>query len=337
MVSANRPTTNPTFFGASGISQAKYPAGKIVRMSPALRDNVTVKDSTKELDCYGIGTHYRALSAEASTAFGLSPVFVVHDELGQVRGPRAPLYEALETATGAQENPLSVIISTQAPSDTDLLSILIEDALAGYDPRVICKLYTAGITLDPFDEETIKLANPAFGSFLNPTEVRAMADDAKRMPSREAQYRNLILNQRIEAVAQFIAPTVWAKCGAPVGDLTKCRELYGGLDLSEANDLTALVLIGKIEQSILEHILEGKFIVPSKLHSVGEPRGGLGDFVPPPRFARRSTYNDGNGRCGGQYVQDILKENRVVVGRRHHRVVFGQLVEVHPAPLYCRE
>jgi phage terminase large subunit-like protein len=221
-------------------------AAKIVRMSPALRDSVTVKDSTKELDCYELGTHYRALSAEASTAFGLSPVFIVHDELGQVRGPRSKLYEALETATGAQENPLSVIISTQAPADTDLLSVLIEDALAGHDPRVICKLYSAPLTADPFDENTIKLANPAYGTFLNPVEVRAMAEDARRMPSREAEFRNLILNQRVEALAQFVAPAVWARCGSQVGDLTQCKEVYGGLDLSETNDLTAMVLIGKI-------------------------------------------------------------------------------------------
>ena len=59
---------------------------------------------------------------------------------------------------------------------------------------------------------------------------------------------------------------------------------------------------------VLEHIFEGKFIVPSKLHAVGEPRGGLGDLVPPKRFARRSTDNDGNGRCEGQYAQDIFKK-----------------------------
>jgi phage terminase large subunit-like protein len=221
-------------------------AAKIVRMSPSLRDSVTVKDSTKELDCYELGTHYRALSAEASTAFGLSPVFIVHDELGQVRGPRSKLYEALETATGAQENPLSIIISTQAPSDTDLLSVLIEDAMAGHDPRVVCRLYTAPMTADPFNEETIRLANPAYGNFLNPVEVMAMAEDARRMPSREAEFRNLILNQRVEALSQFVAPAVWAKCGTPVGDLTSCKEVYGGLDLSETNDLTAMVLVGKI-------------------------------------------------------------------------------------------
>lgn len=222
-------------------------AAKIVRISPELRDAVVVIDSRKELKCPELGTTYRALSAEASTAFGLSPVFVVHDELGQVRGPRSALYEALETATGAQEAPLSVIISTQAPTDVDLLSVLIDDALAGGDPRVVCKLYTAPVTLDPFDIKTIRMANPALGTFLNETEVLAMAEDARRMPSREAEYRNLILNQRVEACQQFIQPAQWKACDMPVGDITQCDEVYGGLDLSEANDLTALVLIGKIK------------------------------------------------------------------------------------------
>src|SRR5205807_7976260 len=82
-----------------------------------------------------------------------------------------PLYEALETATGAQANPLTVIISTQAPTDGDLLSILIDDALAGYDPHTVVSLHTAPTELDPFAEETIRRANPAFGAFLNSREV----------------------------------------------------------------------------------------------------------------------------------------------------------------------
>src|SRR5207344_3024829 len=83
-------------------------AAKIVRMSPILSGAIEVKDGLKELVVPEIGSRYRALSAEATTAFGLSPSFVIHDELGQVRGPRFKLYEALETATGAQDNPLSL-------------------------------------------------------------------------------------------------------------------------------------------------------------------------------------------------------------------------------------
>jgi phage terminase large subunit-like protein len=176
---------------------------------------VQVRDTAKQLVCERLGTLYRALSAEASTAYGLSPVFVVHDELGQVHGPRSELYEALETAVAAQDAPLSLIISTQAPTDADLLSVLIDDALAGHDPRVIVSLYTAPQEDDPFAEETIRKANPAFGDFQNAVEVLAMAEDARRMPSREPEYRNLILNQRVEASSPFISRSLWLACAAP--------------------------------------------------------------------------------------------------------------------------
>src|SRR3954469_23858253 len=85
-------------------------ASKTVRMSPKLFDFLTVRDTAKQLFCPGRGTLYRALSAQTSTASALSPVLIIHDELGQVKGPRSELYEALETATGAQEEPLSIII-----------------------------------------------------------------------------------------------------------------------------------------------------------------------------------------------------------------------------------
>jgi phage terminase large subunit-like protein len=221
-------------------------AAKIVRMSPTLRKIITIRDSSKQLFCPDLGTLYRALSAEASTAFGLSPVFIVHDELGQVKGPRSGLYEALETATGAQEEPLSLIISTQAPTEADLLSILIDDALAGHDPRVTVSVYTAPMDDDPFDERTIRKANPAFGDFLNAEEVLGMAEDARRMPARESEYRNLVLNQRVEASSPFISRSVWLACSGELKNINGIP-VYGGLDLSAVNDLTALVLIGKVK------------------------------------------------------------------------------------------
>jgi phage terminase large subunit-like protein len=110
-------------------------AAKMVRMSPDLNAMVTVRDSAKVLFCHVHGTTYRALSADATTAYGLSPVLAIHDELGQVVGPRSELYDAIETAMGAHAEPLSIVISTQAPSDADLLSTLIRDAETGADRR----------------------------------------------------------------------------------------------------------------------------------------------------------------------------------------------------------
>lgn len=221
-------------------------AAKMSRMSPNLKPYVIVRDTAKQLYCAELGTLYRALSADATTAYGLSPVFIVHDESGQIKGPKSELYEALETATAAQDEPLSIIISTQAPTDADLLSVLIDDALAGHDPTTIVSLYTAPADLDPFSEKAIKAANPAYGDFQNAKEVLAMAENARRMPSREPEYRNLVLNQRVEMNSPFISKSLWMSCAAeprPFGNMP----VYGGLDLSEVNDLTAAVFGASID------------------------------------------------------------------------------------------
>ncbi len=221
-------------------------AAKMVRLSTSLSAFVVIRDTAKQLFCPELGTLYRALSAEASTAFGLSPVLTVHDELGQVKGPRSTLYEALETATAAQEEPLSIIISTQAPTDADLLSVLIDDAKAGNDPRTVLRFQTADPELDPFSEEAIRAANPAFDFFMNQQEVLAMAEDARRMPSREAEYSNLILNRRVQMNNPFVARGRWLECQGDVIESFRGLPVYGGLDLSQTTDLTALVLVAPV-------------------------------------------------------------------------------------------
>jgi phage terminase large subunit-like protein len=80
-------------------------ASKTVRMSPELNAFVAIRETAKQLACEELGTLYRALSADATTAYGLSPVFIVHDELGQVKGPRSELLrgarDGLRRAGGA--------------------------------------------------------------------------------------------------------------------------------------------------------------------------------------------------------------------------------------------
>jgi phage terminase large subunit-like protein len=221
-------------------------AAKVVRMSPDLRQYVNVRDTAKELECRELGTKYRALSADASTAYGFSPAFAVHDELGQVRGPRSELYEAIETASAAQEEPLSLIISTQAPTDADLLSIIIDDALRGEDLRTKVVLYSADEKLDPFSEEAIRQANPHFDVFMNQAEVFEQAQSAKRMPSREASYRNLILNQRVNQSNPFISRLIWESCAGEIDErLFSTATVTEALDLSARGDLTAKAAVAQ--------------------------------------------------------------------------------------------
>jgi phage terminase large subunit-like protein len=220
-------------------------AAKMVRLNPVLRRIIRIRETAKELVCEELGTRYKALSADASRNQGLNPVFCVHDELGQIIGPHSDLYEALELATGSQPDPLSIVISTQAASDADLLSILIDDAMAGHDSHTTCSLYSAGQDLDPFTEEAIRAANPAFDDFMNRDEVLAMAAAAQRMPSREADYRRFTLNQRITVATPFVSPSLWESCHGRVAPLAELPVVYAGLDLSAVNDLSAFVLVGK--------------------------------------------------------------------------------------------
>jgi phage terminase large subunit-like protein len=222
-------------------------AAKIVRMSPTLVGFVVIRDTIKELACPEIGTLYGALSAEKSTAHGKSPIFAVHDELGQVAGPVSELYDAVETGMGAHDEPLSIIISTQAPTDNDLLSRLIDEAATGKDPRTVLKVHAAPPDADPFSEATLKACNPAWGDFLNAEEVLRTRDKAIALPSQEASYRNLHLNQRVDMAAPFVSQGVWQACDMPVIEEFDGLPVFGGLDLSEVSDLTALALIAPVE------------------------------------------------------------------------------------------
>jgi len=247
--SARSKPNNQLFSSARSRDQAAIVFGlaaKMVRMNGDLAWLVKINQTQKMLSCPSLGTVYRALSADATRALGLSPSFIIHDELGQVVGPQDDLFDALETSVAAQENPLSVIISTQSRRDADLLSTLIDTAKLGEDERTKLILYAADPDIDPFTETAIKQANPAFDFFMNRTEVLAMMRDAQRLPAREPGYRNLILNQRVENNAPFVSTSLWEKCGdEPQRVDDGITQVYAGLDLSSVSDLTAFVMVGQ--------------------------------------------------------------------------------------------
>ena len=215
-------------------------AAKMVQLSPELSKLVRIVPSGKRLIGLPMNTEYKALAAEGKTAHGLSPVVVILDELGQVRGDKDPFVEALETAQGAYDDGLQLVISTQAPTDADMLSKWIDVAIRSDDPHTIVHLYTADENLELNDEAGWTAANPALGTFRSEIELRQAAEKAAQMPSFENSFRNLYLNQRVNMVAAFVSANVW-KAGngepAPLGGV-----VYGGLDLSATTDLTALVL-----------------------------------------------------------------------------------------------
>ena len=220
-------------------------ASKMVQQSPELSKRVRIVPSGKRLIGLPLNTEYRALAADGQTAHGLSPVLAILDEAGQVRGPRSDFIDAITTSQGAHENPLLIVISTQAATDADLLSLWIDDALTGADKKTVCHLHAAPKDCELVDTEAWAAANPAMGLFRSLEDVKEQAQQAQRLPSAEATFRWLVLNQRVSAVNPFISADVWKACGAEPEPFD--GPVFAGLDLSARTDLTALVLVGQVD------------------------------------------------------------------------------------------
>ncbi len=221
----------------------------ILNSHDELDDRCNVVRFKKEIEALsgkGEGSIYSALSADAGSKMGLSPSFVVYDELGSA--PNRHLFDAMDTATGARENPLMMVISTQAAADHHVMSELIDYGLqvqAGdvIDPSFHLTLYTAPREADIHDPVSWELANPAIGDFRSFDDVQRQSAQAQMVPSKESAFRNLILNQRVSATSRFIHKPEWEKCNdKPDEKQLKGRVCFGGLDLGATRDLTAFVL-----------------------------------------------------------------------------------------------
>lgn len=241
-------------------------ASKMVLLSPELSKLIRVIPSQKKLIGLPMNVEYQATSAEARTAHGKSPCLAIIDEAGQVQGARSDFIDAITTAQGAWENPLLIYISTQAAQDSDFFSLLIDDALTNKPPKTVCHVYAAAEDAAVDDELAWRAANPALGSFRSIDDVRKQAEKAKRIPSFENTFRNLVLNQRVSTTSPFISRDTWLSCADDPLPLSECDAIYGGLDLSARTDLTSFCLVGlrddlkhvyswswKPESSILEH------------------------------------------------------------------------------------
>src|SRR4051794_10660701 len=192
----------------------------------------------------GAGSTYAALSSDARGAHGLSPSLFVYDELAQAKDRE--LLDNLVNGLGKRKEALGLIISTQAPDDTHPLSTLLDDGLSGTDPSIFVQLIAAPPEADPFAEETWFACNPALGKYLSLSEMRQAAERARRIPAFESSFRNLRLNQRVDASEddRIVTLSVWKRGNVMVDRRALAgRTCYGALDLSGKHDLTAAVLV----------------------------------------------------------------------------------------------
>lgn len=230
-------------------------AEKMILLSPRLRGRCRTIPSKKVIIGLAMNVEYKALSADASTAHGLSPVLAILDEVGQIRGPSSEFVDAITTSQGAHAKPLLIAISTSSPSDADMFSIWCDDAVRSGDPRIVCHVYKADENCELLDREQWKKANPALGIFRSEDDLRIQLEQASRLPSEEAKSRNLLLNQRVAQESLFMAPEVWKRNnGKPDLEVFRRNRVAIGLDLSARNDLTAAVCAARDDAGFV-HLL----------------------------------------------------------------------------------
>lgn len=222
-------------------------AATMVRNDPELEDMLNIIESQKRIVHYRSNSFYQALSSESKSKHGFSASVIIYDELAQA--PNRNLWDVLTTSTGARAQPLTIVISTVSPKRTSLMYELLDygmkvDAGTIKDETFAPVIFQAPEDADIWDEAVWYGCNPALGDFRSLEEMRTMAERAKRMPSAEAAFRNLYLNQLVDAEQYFLSSTDWLACKQPIDmEALRGRKCWGGLDLSSTTDLTALVLV----------------------------------------------------------------------------------------------
>lgn len=224
-------------------------ASKTVQLSERLRGIVKIIDSKKTLVGLLMNVTYQAISAEAKTSHGKSPIVAILDEVGQIRGPQSDFVDAVTTAQGAYEEPLLIYISTQAATDNDFFSIQIDDAQEHKPPKTVCHVYAADEDANPLDQKQWYKANPALGIFRSFSDMEKQAKKAARIPSFENTFRNLNLNQRVESTSPLISRGAWDACKTAPPAMER-MEIYGGLDLSARLDLTSAVFNASVADQL---------------------------------------------------------------------------------------
>lgn len=261
-------------------------ARKMVEMSDQLSPLVRIQPSGKRLIGLRRNVLFRALAAEGKTAHGLSPILAILDEVGQVVGPTDKFVTAITSAQGAYTNPLLIVISTQAPTDSDMFSTWIDAHRAAPDPRVVCHVYSAPEDCELNDKKAWAAANPALGKFRSIADVDKQCKAAMEMPANEPEFRNLILNQRVEASSPFVAQSVWRDNAAECGPI-EGKKVWGGLDLSSVHDLTSLELVTE------DGGVHSEFWLPE--HGLAEK--SRKDKVPYDLWAKQGHLNTTPGRA----------------------------------------
>lgn len=245
----------------------------------------------------------RRIAADGKLQHGLNPSTIVADELHSWMTPRQEeLWAAMQTATGAREQPLTVSITTAGYDRDTVLGRLFKQAvdLPQLEERNEGSLlvafneesgflfwwYTVPEGTDIEDEDAWMRANPA--SWIDAPTLRQQLDS----PSMdESTFRRLHLNQWTATRTAWLPPGLWDEMEDPDVRPPAGASVYLGIDVGLVHDTTAVSMAwvqdGKV--GLKSHVWSAVSDVPA--HKYAE--NGRIDLADVEEYVRTlaKTYN----------------------------------------------
>lgn len=223
-------------------------ARAFVEANPALQDFLEAQKYA--ITCDANSGSLRTVSADGKLQHGLNISGLIKDEFHAWTTPKQiALNEALETASGARDEPLSVTITTAGHDMETLLGQLYKRSMDLPEKKVFGGLNVArdeangflfwwfgapeGAAID--DENVWASANPA--SWITPKFLRRQL---QRTDLDENSFRTLHLNQWTKARSAWLPTGCWSGMAHPEIDIPDGATVYVGIDASRSSDCTAV-------------------------------------------------------------------------------------------------
>jgi phage terminase large subunit-like protein len=196
------------------------------------------------------GSLFQPLHAQGETLDGLNVAAALNDELHAWK--KRSVYDVIETATGAREQPLMFNITTAG----DNLEGICFD-LRAYLVRVLSgavrddAFFGVIWTIDEDDRdhwmepEVWRKANPNYGVSVYPMDMQALAKKAIELPSQQNAFLTKRLNVWVNASVAWMDMMRWQQGFDPhmkIEDFAG-EECWLGVDLSSKIDVTSMAIV----------------------------------------------------------------------------------------------
>lgn len=229
-------------------------AWNMAQRTPEFRDYFGVKlgpKTTKALEIPELASRSEALSADAETLDGLNVHCAIVDELHAHR--TRDLWDVLDTATGARDQPLLLAITTAGSNTAGICYeqvTYLQKVLQGVvkDETYFGIYYTLDDKDDPYSVASFRKSNPNYGISVRPDDLERKATRAKASPSARNNFLTKHHNIFVKADVTWMPMEAWTACANPKLRLEQLAQYpcWLGVDLAEVRDVAALVALFKL-------------------------------------------------------------------------------------------